>query len=152
MIMQAKGFATLRRAIAERARGKPPVGRVVDSFMLMLAGGLLLTPGLITDVAGLLLLIPPVRRLIAALGLRRLMSSAHVTSRPAATTSERTDPGNGPRRREPGPPSGGTVIEGEYERHRRESERPTAAATIKPAVPDRTELARRSDCRLAAGP
>lgn len=114
MIMQAQGFAALGRASQSMREGKPPVEPVVDSFMLMLAGGLLLVPGLITDVVGLLLLIPPVRHLVAAWGLRRLFSSAEVHVATWSTTSERTTrpsddrPGRGA--------SGGTVIEGEFER------------------------------------
>ena len=58
--------------------------------MLMLAGGLLIVPGLITDAVGLLLLIPPIRRLVAAWGAAALVRSAEVHVATWSTTSERT--------------------------------------------------------------
>jgi UPF0716 protein FxsA len=49
---------------------------VADGAMILLAGALLLTPGFLTDVAGILLLLPPtramVRRLAPRLAERRL--------------------------------------------------------------------------------
>ena len=39
-----------------------PIEPVFDSFVVILAGFLLLIPGLLTGAAGLLLLVPPVRR------------------------------------------------------------------------------------------
>jgi UPF0716 protein FxsA len=37
---------------------------LVDGLLVLLAGALLITPGLITDTAGFLLLLPPVRRFV----------------------------------------------------------------------------------------
>lgn len=69
-LARTEGFRVLhewRRAIAE---GRLPEEGVL-SGLLVLAGGLLLvTPGVITDAIGLVLLFPPSRRLAAA-ALRR---------------------------------------------------------------------------------
>jgi UPF0716 protein FxsA len=54
------------RALAE---GRVPGREVFDGAMIILGGALLLTPGFITDVFGLLLLLPPTRAL-----LRRFLS------------------------------------------------------------------------------
>lgn len=63
--------AHFRRKLMSTARAGEPLGNVlIDGAILLLAGGLLLLPGIISDVAGLLLLVPPVRWLIVA-GWRR---------------------------------------------------------------------------------
>jgi UPF0716 protein FxsA len=45
---------------------------MVDALLILVAGVLLLTPGFVTDTAGLLLLVPPVRGRIKAV-LRRAL-------------------------------------------------------------------------------
>ena len=60
-----------KRRLMSTVHAGEPVGDVlIDGAILLLAGALLLLPGIIGDVAGLLLLIPPVRWLIVA-GLKR---------------------------------------------------------------------------------
>ena len=49
------------RALAE---GRVPGREVFDGAMIILGGALLLTPGFITDIFGLILLIPPTRALV----------------------------------------------------------------------------------------
>lgn len=51
----------IQQALAE---GRMPAPHLVDGILILLAGTLLITPGLITDSAGFLLLVPPVRRRI----------------------------------------------------------------------------------------
>src|SRR5262249_35992693 len=58
LILREQGLAALTRALAAVRDGRPPIEPVVDSMFLMLAGMLLLVPGFLTDIAGLLLLIP----------------------------------------------------------------------------------------------
>jgi UPF0716 protein FxsA len=84
---------------------------VLDGLFLMLAGVLLLTPGLITDFFALLLLVPALRRAIARWSVHRLMRHADVRvevygdgSRAGAERSRPPGPGDGP------------IIEGEFER------------------------------------
>ena len=48
------------------ADGRVPGKEVFDGAMIILGGALLLTPGFITDVFGLLLLLPPTRAAIRA--------------------------------------------------------------------------------------
>ncbi|MDC0681057.1 MULTISPECIES: FxsA family protein [Sorangium] len=75
----ALGTAILGAALAKREglkvlaswRGALAAGRVPDEgltggLLALLGAALLITPGVLTDVAGLMLLIPPVRRRIAA--------------------------------------------------------------------------------------
>lgn len=56
-----QGLATLRRVQADMADGRVPTGPLVDGLLILVAGAVLLTPGLLTDVLGFLLLIPPTR-------------------------------------------------------------------------------------------
>jgi UPF0716 protein FxsA len=44
--------------------GRMPAPRLIDGLMILTAGILLITPGLITDATGLLLLIPSFRQLL----------------------------------------------------------------------------------------
>ncbi len=64
-----QGLAALEEIQAAMSEGRVP-GQALLAGVLVLAGGLLLvTPGILTDVTGLLLLVPPVRR-----GVARLLS------------------------------------------------------------------------------
>ena len=74
-----------------------PTVEVADGAMILLAGALLLTPGFLTDVVGILLLLPPTRALARRLAPRiaerclRCRGGRRVvfmdgTSRPAGST------------------------------------------------------------------
>jgi len=69
-LIRWQGWRTWRRIQEELERGKLPADAVQDGLLILVAGVLLITPGMLTDVVGLLLLLPPVRRLIK-LRLRR---------------------------------------------------------------------------------
>jgi UPF0716 protein FxsA len=45
---------------------------VIDGVLVVFGGAFLITPGFLTDIVGLLLLIPPTRALIRRLVVRRL--------------------------------------------------------------------------------
>jgi UPF0716 protein FxsA len=59
-----QGIRTLGRIQSELAAGKMPTGPMVDGLLILAAGLLLVTPGVLTDGVGFALLIPPVRRLL----------------------------------------------------------------------------------------
>ncbi|MEC9368445.1 MAG: FxsA family protein [Pseudomonadota bacterium] len=65
-LLKRQGLAVLAQARASLDRGEMPMDSVVDGACLLVAGAFLLTPGLITDTAGFLLLVPTVRRWLAA--------------------------------------------------------------------------------------
>ena len=56
-----QGWKTWQRIQQQMARGEPPAGSLVDALLILIAGALLLTPGILTDLTGFGLLIPPVR-------------------------------------------------------------------------------------------
>lgn len=116
LIVQSQGLQAARRAAQSMAEGRPPIEPVIDSFMLMLAGVLLLIPGLLTDLIALPLLIPPVRRWIALRALRHLFKNADVRVETHEWRSPGRDPGD-VGRQGPQPRAGpGPVIDAEWER------------------------------------
>lgn len=120
LILREQGVAAVRRAMQAVNEGRPPVEPVVDSMMLMLAGFLLLVPGLITDVAGLLLLVPPIRRACAKWAMGRMVVVGNVrmdtSGQDTETPAGPTDPRHPQRSGGPRGGDGGVVIEGEWER------------------------------------
>lgn len=65
-LLRRQGFSTVERLRRAVERGEPPVREVFDGACLLVAGGLLLLPGLVSDVLALLLLLPPVRAALRA--------------------------------------------------------------------------------------
>jgi UPF0716 protein FxsA len=67
---RAQGRAALARLRAALAEGRAPGREVLDGVLVLVGGGLLMVPGFIADVVGVLLLIGPTRAL-ARWGLLR---------------------------------------------------------------------------------
>lgn len=65
-LARRQGLSVLARIRENLARGVPPTGELADAALILVAGVLLVTPGFITDCAGLVLLLPPVRAAIKA--------------------------------------------------------------------------------------
>ena len=57
-----QGRATLRHMLDNLARGILPSMELLDGVLILAGGFLLIMPGLIGDAAGLLLLLPPTRK------------------------------------------------------------------------------------------
>jgi UPF0716 family protein affecting phage T7 exclusion len=72
-IVRHQGLGVYRRVRAEIRAGIVPTVQLVDGLLILIAGVLLILPGFITNVLGLLLLLPPVRN-IAHRVLRRRFS------------------------------------------------------------------------------
>ena len=66
-LAKMQGWLTMFRIRSELASGKLPAEAMGDGVMLLVAGVLLITPGVITDVVGLSLLLPPVRIVVRKL-------------------------------------------------------------------------------------
>jgi UPF0716 protein FxsA len=66
-----QGIFTLRRIQVELTAGRLPTRQLVDGALIILAGALMLTPGFLTDIAGILLLIPPTRIAVRSALMRR---------------------------------------------------------------------------------
>ncbi len=61
VLVKWQGIAILQKIQREMANGHIPAPQMIDGVMILVAGAFLITPGLITDTAGFLLLIPFVR-------------------------------------------------------------------------------------------
>ena len=71
-LLRMQGLSTMQRAQASITQGQLPALAMLEGLTLLVSGGLLLTPGFFTDLAGFLLLIPLVRQAL----LKRLIKKA----------------------------------------------------------------------------
>jgi UPF0716 protein FxsA len=111
LIVSRQSLSVLRRTLEAVAEGRLPVAPVLDGLFLLIAGALLLTPGLVTDAVALLLLVPAVRRAVARASLRWVLRRARLRvevygAQPAPEAPQRPPPGTGD----------GPIIEGDFER------------------------------------
>lgn len=83
-LIRSIGWLTFRQFQEELEHRRVPGNAILDTLCLFLAGLLFLFPGLLTDILGLLLLIPPTRFLVkrAVVGwITPGVRNAHVTVR-----------------------------------------------------------------------
>ena len=60
-LARSQGVQPLALIQSELSQGRMPAGALVDGVIILLAGALLITPGVLTDVVGFLLLVPVTR-------------------------------------------------------------------------------------------
>jgi UPF0716 protein FxsA len=60
-LARREGLKALERIRAELDAGRAPTGAVVDGALILAAGLVLITPGVLTDACGFALLVPPIR-------------------------------------------------------------------------------------------
>lgn len=77
-LVKREGLATLRRAQEQVRMGRVPGTELVDGVLILFAGALLLTPGFITDIVGVALLIPPARLALRGFARRRLAKRMNI--------------------------------------------------------------------------
>lgn len=77
VFVRAEGRRTLRKIQRSLAKGDPPTDELVDGGLLIAAGAFLLTPGFVTDLVGLVLVIPLTRYPIR-LALKRYVVTPYV--------------------------------------------------------------------------
>lgn len=99
-LLKRQGLAVIAEARGTLDAGGLPVQSVLDGACLLVAGAFLLTPGLLTDTAGFLLLVPAVRRRLGRWLVEKIKASKNIDVHVA---------GGSPRRPRPD-----TVIEGEF--------------------------------------
>ncbi|MCH9686419.1 MAG: FxsA family protein [Deltaproteobacteria bacterium] len=79
-LAKREGGRVLRNWQGAMARGEMPKEGVVSSLLVLVGGVLLVTPGVVTDATGLLLLIPWTRRWVAAFVRKRMEHRIQVHS------------------------------------------------------------------------
>ncbi len=91
-----QGLATWSRFQQESAAGRPPGQTLLNGLLILVAGAVLLTPGLLTDLTGFALLVPPIRaRLVRRLErwlARRVTRVTRGTGAPPGDRPRPTDP------------------------------------------------------------
>lgn len=95
LLLRWQGLAVLRRAQAAADRGEVPVGAVFEGFCIVAAAILLMVPGFLSDLLGLLLFVPFLRNALGRWLFERLRrrggARVWVDGRPMHET--RTAPG-----------------------------------------------------------
>lgn len=79
VLMRSQGRSVWRRFNAALQAGKPPTREILDGALVIFGGALLLTPGFLTDILGLLLLAPPSRAVIRRVLSKGLLSRVAFT-------------------------------------------------------------------------
>lgn len=110
LLLRSQGRGAWRRFVDALETGRAPSRELADGLLIVVGGALLLTPGFISDVAGLLLLIPP-SRAIARRGLERTIARRLRVGLAGAARDTRAGPG--PRRARSDYDVEGTVVEHE---------------------------------------
>lgn len=115
ILLRRQGIGMLRKIMESDAAGTPPVAPVLDGMLVALAAVLLITPGIVADLVGLVLLLPPVRALAVSLLSSRMVFGGF--SSPGGRPGDRSRDGHYHR---PDPDitvdEDGIIIEGEYTR------------------------------------
>lgn len=102
-----EGLSALARFRARMASGEMPGAELTDGLIILVAGALLLTPGVLTDVAGFLGLLPPTRALIRRALTRRFQRGIGARARVAMWPPAPPSPSEGP--------VPGEVVDAEFE-------------------------------------
>ena len=89
VLLRAQGRSVWQRFNNTLAEGRMPHREVIDGVLVIFGGAFLITPGFITDIVGILLLLPPTRSLIRSRVVRRLGRRVSVG---AASRAERRRP------------------------------------------------------------
>ncbi len=86
-----QGVVTLLKVQQRMAQGQMPADELTDGLLILIAGIVLVTPGILTDLLGFSLLVPPFRSLIKR-GVRR-WAKKHMTLQAGQTGTQFWSPG-----------------------------------------------------------
>jgi UPF0716 protein FxsA len=94
-LLRSQGRLAWQRFVAAMNEGRVPHREAVDGVLVVFGGALLLCPGFITDVMGLLFLFPPtrivLRRLLVRRGALKLVGAMPGVTSPASNGRRPTD-------------------------------------------------------------
>jgi UPF0716 protein FxsA len=85
-LARQQGLSVWRSFQADLAAGRVPAQGLLDCVLILVAGGMMISPGFLTDIAALLLLLPPVRNVVkrwARVKLERLLRDGVVRAGPS---------------------------------------------------------------------
>jgi len=93
-LLRSQGRVVWRRFNDAIRAGRVPHSEVIDGVLIIFGGAFLITPGFITDVIGLVLLVPPTRHLVRRLARRSIeRRTVIVAGGPASRPGGRPGPG-----------------------------------------------------------
>ena len=72
VLLRSQGRSVWRRFNETLAAGAMPHKEVVDGVLVIFGGAFLITPGFLTDIVGVIFLLPPTRALVRRTLMRRL--------------------------------------------------------------------------------
>ena len=72
-LAKREGLGVIRRMQRSIEAGRVPGAELVDGFLILFAAALMLTPGFLTDIVAILLLLPPVRAVVRSELRRRFV-------------------------------------------------------------------------------
>ena len=93
LLMRSQGRAAWRRFNVALQSGRPPAREVLDGVLVIFGGALLLTPGFISDILGLLLLLPPTRAVVRRILVHRFADRMIASATRGATVGFGPPPG-----------------------------------------------------------
>lgn len=79
-LAKTQGLAALQRIRDEMNEGRLPTAAILDGVLILVASILLITPGVLTDAAGVLLLLPPTRAVARVALVRWAQKHVRVTT------------------------------------------------------------------------
>lgn len=106
-LTRREGGKTARAFMTTMQAGRAPHTEITDGMLIGFGGLLILLPGFISDIAGLLVLLPPIRGLLRRAWLRRVerrapLAHSHrervIVVDSEVVDTERNDPGQQPQR------------------------------------------------------
>ncbi len=86
LLLRHQGRSAWRRFNAALSEGRVPAREVFDGVLVIFGGAFLITPGFLSDIIGLLLLIPPTRAIVRGISVR-FFSRRYVVSAVTAAGS-----------------------------------------------------------------
>lgn len=72
LLLKSQGRVVWRRFTETMAAGRVPHRELLDGMMVIFGGAFLITPGFLTDILGILLLLPPTRAVLRGVAVRAL--------------------------------------------------------------------------------
>ena len=100
-LAKREGLGVLKALEQESRAGFPSGNKLIEGLMVLIGGVLLVTPGVLTDITGFVLIAPPTRTLLAPMVKAAVMRRFNVT----ATAESQTVYGQGAPPRPPAEPN-----------------------------------------------
>lgn len=110
-LVRSQGLQVLRQFQQRIALGESPGQQLIEGFMLLVTGVLLVTPGFVTDFLGLLILQPTIRSMVAKYLLANVKLNSTMSGGFYQSSSRSTFGDDFKNKKEDG-----NIIEGEFER------------------------------------